>query len=83
MADGIDPLLQELRPLLAGQDWPWRYHELDPDVFGEELEEAAYADAERIAAVALVVRRPAPGDHPRAQGWLDHPLRLHLHPAMA
>ena len=32
--------------------WRWRYRELDPDVFGEELDEPAYADAERIAAVA-------------------------------
>lgn len=59
IADGADPLLDALRPLLRDRDWPWRYRELDPDVFGEELDEPAYADAERIAAVALVVERPA------------------------
>ena len=52
------PLLEGLRPFLAESGWPWRYRELDPDVFGEELEEPAYAEAERIAAVALVVQRP-------------------------
>jgi methylase of polypeptide subunit release factors len=31
--------------------------ELDPDVFGEELEKPTYADVERIALVAVVIRR--------------------------
>ena len=35
------------------------YAELDPDIFGEELGEPAYADVERIAAVGLVVKLPA------------------------
>ncbi|MBA2962041.1 MULTISPECIES: methyltransferase [Ramlibacter] len=56
---GRDPLLESLRPTLDLRGWPWRYREIDPDVFGEELLEPAYARAERIAAVALVVRRPA------------------------
>ena len=55
---GKDPLLSALRPDLEGTGWQWRYWELDPDVFGEELNEPAYAGAERIAAVALVVQRP-------------------------
>ena len=55
---GADPMLDALREPLGARGWPWRYHELDPDVFGEELVEPAYADAERIAAVALVVQRP-------------------------
>lgn len=33
------------------------YDEIDPDVFGEELEQPAYAAAHRIAAVGLVVTR--------------------------
>ncbi|MFL5296490.1 MAG: methyltransferase [Phenylobacterium sp.] len=32
------------------------YREIDPDVFGEELESAAYADVERIAVVTAVLR---------------------------
>jgi len=60
MVDGTDPLLEALAPGLLAMGWPWTYRELDPDVFGEELEQPAYAGAERIAAVALVVQRPAP-----------------------
>lgn len=37
----------------------WRYEEIDPDVFGEELDTTAYRDADRIAAVSLVVARTA------------------------
>jgi precorrin-6B methylase 2 len=33
--------------------------ELDPDVFGEELEKPAYADVERIALVAVTLERSA------------------------
>ena len=36
----------------------WSYEEIDPDVFGEELDEAEYRCADRIAAVWLAVRRP-------------------------
>lgn len=57
MVEGSDPLFDALRPELETAGHPWTYREMDPDVFGEELEEPAYADAERIAAVALVVQR--------------------------
>ena len=58
MVDGADPLHDALTPHLDEVGWPWRYREIDPDVFGEELDQPAYATAERIAAVALVVQRP-------------------------
>jgi hypothetical protein len=45
--------------VLAGSGLTWRYEELDPDVFGEELAVGAYAAADRIAAVLLTVERPA------------------------
>ena len=35
----------------------WTYREVDPDVFGEELDTAAYAEADRIAAVVLTATR--------------------------
>ena len=35
----------------------WSYRELDPDVFGEELSEPAYAAADRIAAVLLTATK--------------------------
>lgn len=59
IVDGRDTFLESLRADLNELGWHWRYRELDPDVFGEELEEPSYARAERIAAVALVVTRPA------------------------
>ena len=45
--------------LAARPGWEWRYEELDPDVFGEELEVPAYRQVERIAAVLLTLRRLA------------------------
>lgn len=44
-----------LRPALEKllRNTRWDYRELDPDVFGEELERPAYAEVERIAVVAL------------------------------
>jgi methylase of polypeptide subunit release factors len=59
MVDGHDPLLNSLRPLLRERGWHWAYRELDPDVFGEELDAPAYAQTERIAAVVLIVQRPS------------------------
>jgi release factor glutamine methyltransferase len=59
IVDGRDPFMGEVAPLLDAAGCPWRYREIDPDVFGEELDAAAYAHADRIAAVALVASRPA------------------------
>lgn len=57
MFDGEDPFLAVVRPLLHAADVSWHYHEMDPDVFGEELLNPIYAKAERIAAVVLRVTR--------------------------
>ncbi len=35
----------------------WTYDEIDPDVFGEELDQPAYLNVERIAAVVLEFRK--------------------------
>lgn len=59
MVEGRDPLFEALEPVLERAGWSWRYRELDPDVFGEELDAPAYQQTERIAAVALIVQRPA------------------------
>ena len=56
---GTDGFRTLVAPLLDAAGLEWRYHELDPDVFGEELAEPAYADADRIAAVMLTARKPA------------------------
>lgn len=58
MFEGDDPFLAAVRPHLHAAAFDWQYWEMDPDVFGEELLEPAYARAERIAAVVLRVTRP-------------------------
>lgn len=59
MVAGEDPFIAELQPLLDAAHCVWTYREIDPDVFGEELERPAYRDADRIAAVGLVAYRPS------------------------
>jgi len=58
IVDGADAVREALWPHAQRVGWEARYWEMDPDVFGEELEESGYAEVERIAAVALVVQRP-------------------------
>jgi len=56
--DGEHLIAPQLAPLLRGLRH--RYFELDPDVFGEELERPAYSRIERIAVVGLdAYREPA------------------------
>ena len=57
IVDGRDPLRDAASARLAGSSLEWCYREVDPDVFGEELEAGAYAEADRIAAVTLTVTR--------------------------
>ena len=57
MVNGQDPLLAELAPIMEQAGLSWRYEEIDPDVFGEELLQPAYKEVDRIAAVGLVARR--------------------------
>jgi len=54
--DGEHVLWPQLAPLLRGVRHDYR--ELDPDVFGEELERPAYARVERIAVVGLDAFKP-------------------------
>jgi methylase of polypeptide subunit release factors len=49
---GDDPLRRALLETLA--DFDVLYGEIDPDVFGEELEREDYGDVERIAVVGVV-----------------------------
>jgi methylase of polypeptide subunit release factors len=55
---GRDELRGALATLAAERGAALAYRELDPDVFGEELETPAYADVERIAVVGAVLTRP-------------------------
>jgi methylase of polypeptide subunit release factors len=60
--DAVDPFLDAIRQQLSDLGWAWSYEEIDPDVFGEELETPHYAQADRIACVALKLTRPTHGD---------------------
>jgi SAM-dependent methyltransferase len=53
--DGRDVFKTACLDILAEWDAEFSYEELDPDVFGEELETEAYGDVDRIAVVALTV----------------------------
>ncbi|SDG42942.1 MULTISPECIES: class I SAM-dependent methyltransferase [unclassified Duganella] len=59
VTDGDDPFFRHATALLDEAGLRWTYEEIDPDVFGEELETPAYAGADRIAAVWLVASRDA------------------------
>nr|AYM52791.1 methyltransferase [Simulacricoccus ruber] len=58
VVDGRDLLFAALQPVLDAEDVEARYEEVDPDIFGEELENPVYERVERIAVVTLTVRRP-------------------------
>jgi methylase of polypeptide subunit release factors len=55
IVDGADTFHRAVAPLLRGRGLQVLYEELDPDVFGEELDRPGYTDVERIAAVGLRV----------------------------
>jgi len=59
MVAGADPFLARIAPMLDAAGVCWDYDEIDPDVFGEELDETQYncvgGPVERIAAVWLRV----------------------------
>lgn len=57
---GQDVFKQQAVPLCIEAGASYDYQELDPDVFGEELDEPAYRGAERIAAVGLVATMRQP-----------------------
>jgi release factor glutamine methyltransferase len=58
IVDGKDPLRSEVENRLEGTSSEWSYTEIDPDVYDEELDTPAYAQAERIALAVLTVDRP-------------------------
>lgn len=56
---GRDALRAALEERLAALGCSLRYEEIDPDLFGEELDRPAYSTVERIAAIGAVIERPA------------------------
>ena len=57
IVNGIDRFEQSLRAMLRDRNVRWDYQEIDPDVFGEELDHAPYDRADRIAVVGVIVDR--------------------------
>jgi methylase of polypeptide subunit release factors len=57
VVDGVDPFRRMLETLFEDSCSTFLIREIDPDVFGEELESSAYADVERIALLSIVARR--------------------------
>ena len=52
---GVDMLHQTLRARLKNRGMQFSYEEIDPDVFGEELEHPPYDRADRIAVVVATI----------------------------
>ncbi len=54
---GRDVLRDALHERLPRHDVTMTYRELDPDIFGDEMDNPAYAQVERIAAIGLVLTK--------------------------
>jgi methylase of polypeptide subunit release factors len=59
IVNGHDAFLAEATERLILAGFTLTYSEIDPDIFGEELESEAYSSADRIAAVVLTARKLA------------------------
>ncbi len=59
IVDGADLLRRALGWLAAAKGFTMRYREVDPDMFGDELDNPAYRDVDRIAIVAAIIDAPA------------------------
>jgi len=61
IVNGRDVLIEEIERHVHGDEWTIDYHELDPDIFSEDLDTPPYVrdDVERIAAVGLCITRYA------------------------
>lgn len=56
--DGVDQFAADALPLAHATGAKFHYEEIDPDVFGEELDSPQYVGVERIAAVILTLTMP-------------------------
>lgn len=59
IVDGRDAMRDHLADMALARGCQFDHAEVDPDIFGEELDEPAYADVERIAAVRIILTRPS------------------------
>lgn len=56
IVDGRDTFWEAVKPIIDGRKHEVFYEEIDPDVFGEELDRPVYQHTDRLAVVGLVVR---------------------------
>lgn len=54
---GRDQLREALEDALPKLGCTCRYGEIDPDIFGEQLDQPGYEEVERIAAIGAVIRK--------------------------
>jgi methylase of polypeptide subunit release factors len=54
---GLDSLFEAIESVLKLNARHFSYEEIDPDVFGEELDRPAYVHADRIAAIGLTATK--------------------------
>lgn len=57
IVDGRDGLREALAERMPDLDCSLRYAEIDPDIFGELVEQPGYEGVERVAAVGVVISR--------------------------
>jgi len=58
IVEGRDAFRAEATARMERSGFSGSYREVDPDVFGEELDTSAYAQADRIAAVTFIAAKP-------------------------
>lgn len=58
IVNGRDYFQEAVRSWASGHSLPMTYEEIDPDVFGEELDQPPYDRADRIAAVSVTIGMP-------------------------
>jgi methylase of polypeptide subunit release factors len=58
IVDGRDALADALEARLPALGCTFAYAEIDPDIFGELLDQPGYEAVERVAAVGAVIRKP-------------------------
>lgn len=59
VVQGMDPFSDWAAGIARRMGCSFHRREIDPDVFGEELDRPEYAGVDRIAAIGLMVQRPA------------------------
>ena len=52
-----DPLFESLTAILQRGAGNFSYEEIDPDVFGDELDRQTYPSADRLAAIGLTATK--------------------------